>query len=80
MVKAILTKPLDGKPEGTEREFSKADFDRLQRLGAVRGWLAHGGAAACEVRRSSSRSAGISFTKRETGFACGMPNTERVWA
>lgn len=36
MVKAILTKPLDGNPEGTEREFSKADFDRLQRLGAVR--------------------------------------------
>lgn len=36
MVKAILTKPLDGDPEGTEREFSKADFDRLQKLGAVR--------------------------------------------
>lgn len=36
MVKAILTKPLDGQPEGTEREFSQADFDRLKRLGAVR--------------------------------------------
>ena len=36
MVKAILTKPLDGMPEGAEREFSQADFDRLKRLGAVR--------------------------------------------
>ncbi|GLV22003.1 hypothetical protein TomMM35A_18560 [Sphingobium sp. TomMM35A] len=35
MVKAILTKPLDGEPEGTEREFNQADFDRLERLGAV---------------------------------------------
>ena len=35
MVKAILIKPLDGDPEGTEREFSKVDFDRLQKLGAV---------------------------------------------
>jgi len=36
MVKAILTKPLDGQPEGTEREFSQADFDRLSTRGAVR--------------------------------------------
>lgn len=36
MIKAILTKPLDGQPEGTEREFSQADFDRLNAKGAVR--------------------------------------------
>lgn len=36
MVKAILTKPLDGMAEGTEREFSQPDFDRLKKLGAVR--------------------------------------------
>ncbi|WP_201270282.1 hypothetical protein [Sinorhizobium meliloti] len=36
MIKAILTKPLDGQPEGTEREFSKADFDRLEAMNAVR--------------------------------------------
>ena len=36
MIKAILTKPLDGFPEGTEREFDKADFDRLKELNAVR--------------------------------------------
>lgn len=36
MVKAILTKPLDGMPEGTPREFSQADFDRLKSKGAVR--------------------------------------------
>lgn len=36
MVKAILLKPLDGFPEGTEREFEKADFDRLKDMGAVR--------------------------------------------
>lgn len=36
MVKAILTKPLDGLPEGTEREFDKADFDNLKAMGAVR--------------------------------------------
>ncbi|MDR6757833.1 hypothetical protein J2Y48_003130 [Mycoplana sp. BE70] len=35
MVKAVLLKPLDGQPEGTEREFSKADFDRLKALNAV---------------------------------------------
>lgn len=35
-VKAILTKPLDGQPEGTPREFDKLDFDRLQAMGAVR--------------------------------------------
>jgi hypothetical protein len=37
MIKAILTKPLDGFPEGAEREFSQADFDRLKMKGAVRG-------------------------------------------
>ncbi len=36
MVKAILLKPLDGQSEGTEREFDKADFDRLEAMGAVR--------------------------------------------
>ena len=36
MVKAILTKPLDGHPEGTERDFSKADFARLKAMNAVR--------------------------------------------
>lgn len=35
-VKAILIKPLDGQPEGTEREFDKVDFDRLKSMGAVR--------------------------------------------
>ncbi len=35
-IKAILTKPLDGFPEGSEREFDKADFDRLKEMGAVR--------------------------------------------
>ena len=35
-IKAILTKPLDGQLEGTEREFDKADFDRLKEMGAVR--------------------------------------------
>ncbi|WP_108397565.1 hypothetical protein [Devosia submarina] len=36
MIKAILIKPLDGQPEGTEREFDKHDFERLKALGAVR--------------------------------------------
>lgn len=36
MVKAILIKPLDGMPEGSEREFDKEDFARLEELGAVR--------------------------------------------
>lgn len=36
MIKAILLKPLDGDPEGTTREFTKADFDRLNAKGAVR--------------------------------------------
>jgi hypothetical protein len=35
-VKAILTKPLDGQPEGTKREFDKVDFDKLVAFGAVR--------------------------------------------
>jgi hypothetical protein len=35
-IKAVLTKPLDGQPEGTEREFDKVDFDRLKAMGAVR--------------------------------------------
>lgn len=35
-IKAILTKPLDGMPEGSEREFDKVDFDRLKEMGAVR--------------------------------------------
>lgn len=36
MVKAILLKPLDGDPEGSEREFDKVDFDRLEAMHAVR--------------------------------------------
>ncbi|MGK2908751.1 MAG: hypothetical protein ACSLE1_02980 [Sphingobium sp.] len=36
MIKAILTKPLDGQPEGTEREFSAHDFERLEKMGAVK--------------------------------------------
>ena len=36
MTKAILLKPLDGFPEGTERDFDKADFDVLKAMGAVR--------------------------------------------
>ncbi len=36
MVKAILIKPLDGKPEGSPAEFSQVDFDRLKKLGAVK--------------------------------------------
>lgn len=36
MIKAVLLKPLDGFPEGSEREFDKADFDALKALGAVR--------------------------------------------
>ena len=35
MVKAKLLKPLDGHPEGAEREFSQGDFDRLERRKAV---------------------------------------------
>lgn len=36
MIKATLIKPLDGDPEGTVREFSPADFERLVAKGAVR--------------------------------------------
>jgi len=36
MIKATLLKPLDGDPEGSEREFEKTDFDRLEAMGAVR--------------------------------------------
>ena len=35
-VKAILTKPLDGHPEGSEREFDQADFNTLKAYGAVK--------------------------------------------
>lgn len=35
MIKAILKKPLDGKPEGSTVEFDKADFEMLEGLGAV---------------------------------------------
>ncbi|WP_155904936.1 hypothetical protein [Methylopila sp. M107] len=35
-VKAVLIKPLDGDPEGSEREFDKVDFDRLEAMKAVR--------------------------------------------
>lgn len=36
MIQAILTKPLDGSPEGSEREFSQSDFEALKAMGAVR--------------------------------------------
>lgn len=36
MVEAILVKPLDGKPAGEKMDFSQADFDRLEKLGAVK--------------------------------------------
>lgn len=36
MVKVITTKPLDGQPEGVEREFDQAEFDMLKGFGAVR--------------------------------------------
>ncbi len=36
MPRAILIKPLDGDPEGTERDFSKADFARLVAMKAVK--------------------------------------------
>lgn len=36
MIKAILTKPLDGEHEGAIRELSQADFERLEAKGAVR--------------------------------------------
>lgn len=35
MVRAKLIKPLDGDPEGSIREFDKADFHRLKDLHAV---------------------------------------------
>ncbi len=43
MVKALLLKPLDGDPEGSEREFDHGDFETLEKLGAVR-------AVAAELR------------------------------
>lgn len=36
MVEAILVKPLDGKSIGERMELSQADFDRLEKLGAVK--------------------------------------------
>lgn len=36
MVKAVLLKPLDGDPAGSEREFNAEDFKRLEAFGAVR--------------------------------------------
>ncbi len=36
MIKAVLLKPLDGAPEGTEREFSEADYALLAAMGAVK--------------------------------------------
>lgn len=35
-IKAVLLKPLDGQPEGAEREFEKLDFERLEAMAAVR--------------------------------------------
>jgi hypothetical protein len=36
MIKAVLIKPLNGKPAGATDEFNKQDFDYLEGLGAVR--------------------------------------------
>ncbi|EJL25601.1 hypothetical protein [Novosphingobium sp. AP12] len=36
MIKAILTKPLNGEPEGSPGEFNKTDFEMLEQLGAVK--------------------------------------------
>jgi hypothetical protein len=36
MIKAILTKPLNGEPEGSPAEFNKTDFEMLEQLGAVK--------------------------------------------
>lgn len=54
MIKAILTKPLDGQPEGTEREFSQADFDRLSAKGAVRAISASKAAAKPANKKAPS--------------------------
>ncbi|WP_375290402.1 hypothetical protein [Qipengyuania sp.] len=35
-IKAVLLKPLDSDPIGAEREFSKAEFDKLSAQGAVK--------------------------------------------
>jgi len=53
-IKAILTKPLDGQPEGTEREFDKADFDRLKAMGAVRAASDGGEKAAPKVSNKAA--------------------------
>ncbi|MBD2842702.1 hypothetical protein [Erythrobacter rubeus] len=37
-ITARLIKPLDGDPIGAKRTFSQADFDRLERQGAVEKW------------------------------------------
>lgn len=36
MKQAILLKPLDGMAIGSSAEFADADFERLERLGAVK--------------------------------------------
>lgn len=36
MPKVILLKPLDGYPEGSERDFDQVDVDRLIEMGAVK--------------------------------------------
>ena len=36
MIKAKLLKPLDGHPIGSERDFTKAEFDKLEAQGAVK--------------------------------------------
>lgn len=35
-IKAILLKPLNGEPIGSEAEFDKVDFDRLKAQNAVK--------------------------------------------
>ncbi|NBJ13331.1 hypothetical protein [Microvirga arsenatis] len=67
-IKAILTKPLDGDPEGTEREFSQADFDRLKARGAVRAATDGGEKAVPKVANKAApavanKSAGASKAK-----------------
>lgn len=46
MIKAVLLKPLNGDPIGSEREFDKLDFERLRLMGAVRLPVAEGEKAA----------------------------------
>jgi hypothetical protein len=56
MPKAILLKPLDGFPEGAEREFEQPDFDRLKDMGAVRAASGDSAKAAPAVENKAAPS------------------------